>query len=96
MTTTQAGPSPSDPHSYRSNLFSQIGDRNPFEVLARTAITGAATPACPPSPPGFGFNEMTVPRPGPCVALLGISGSRVVTMGGAGVEVVTTPANSPP
>jgi len=57
------------------------------------AITGAATPPCPPSPPGFGFNEMTVPLPGPCVALLGISGSRVVTMGGSGVEVATVPAN---
>jgi len=57
------------------------------------AITGAVTPPCPPSPPGFGFNEMTVPLPGPCVALLGISGSRVVTMGGSGVEVATVPAN---
>ena len=57
------------------------------------AITGVPTPSCPPSPPGFGFNEMTVPRPGPCVALLGISGSRVVTMGGSGVEIATVPAN---
>ena len=57
------------------------------------AITGVPTPPCPPSPPGFGFNEMTVPRPGPCVALLGISGSRVVTMGGPGVQIATTPAN---
>ena len=57
------------------------------------AITGVPTPSCPPSPPGVGFNEMTVPRPGPCVALLGISGSRVVTMGGSGVEVATVPAN---
>jgi L-ascorbate metabolism protein UlaG (beta-lactamase superfamily) len=57
------------------------------------AITGAPTPSCPPSPPGFGFNEMTVPRPGPCTALLGISGSRVVTMGGSGVEIATVPAN---
>src|SRR6266446_160009 len=56
------------------------------------AITGVPTPSCPPSPPGFGFNEMTVPRPGPCVALLGISGSRVVTMGGPGVRIATTPA----
>jgi L-ascorbate metabolism protein UlaG (beta-lactamase superfamily) len=57
------------------------------------AITGATTPSCPPEPPGFGFNEMTVPRPEPCVALLGISGSRVLTMGGPGVEIATTPAN---
>ena len=57
------------------------------------AITGVPTPSCPPAPPGFGFNEMTVPRPGPCVALLGISGSRVVTMGGPGVQIATTPAN---
>src|SRR5947208_3592391 len=57
------------------------------------AITGVSTPPCPPSPPGFGFNEMTVPRPGPCVGLLGISGSRVVTMGGPGVEIATVPAN---
>jgi len=57
------------------------------------AITGAPTPSCPPSPPGVGFNEMTVPRPGPCTALLGISGSRVVTMGGSGVEIATVPAN---
>ncbi len=68
------------------NLATFIGKK----VLA---ITGVPTPSCPPSPPGFGFNEMTVPRPGPCVGLLGISGSRVVTMGGPGVEIATVPAN---
>src|SRR5437867_3829444 len=68
------------------NLANFIGKK----VLA---ISGVPTPSCPPAPPGFGFNEMTVPRPGPCVALLGISGSRVVTMGGPGVQIATTPAN---
>src|SRR3989475_10501711 len=47
------------------------------------AITGPPTPPGPPSPPGVGFNEMTVPRPGPCTALLGMSGSRSMTMAGA-------------
>jgi len=59
----------------------------------RVEAIGAPAPSCPPAPPGSGFNEMTVPRPGPCVALLGISGSRVVTTGGPGVEIATTPAN---
>src|SRR5207247_8901720 len=78
-----------------SNSSVVIASRKLANVIGKTvqAFTGVPTPSCPPSPPGCGFNEMTVPRPGPCVALLGISGSRVVTMGGSGVEVATVPAN---
>ena len=39
MTTTQAGPSLSDPEAYRGNLFKLLGDRNPVDVLAQTAST---------------------------------------------------------
>ena len=72
-----------------------IGAPNLSSFVGRKiqAMTGVPTPPCPPAPPGFGFNEMTVPRPGPCTALLGISGSRVVTMGGSGVVIATVPAN---
>src|SRR5207247_3174183 len=78
-----------------SNSSVVIASRKLANVIGKKVqpITGVPTPSCPPSPPGFGFNEMTVPRPGPCVALLGISGSRVVTMGGSGVEIATVPAN---
>jgi hypothetical protein len=39
MTTAQAGLSISDPQAYRENLFKLLGDRNPLDVLARTAST---------------------------------------------------------
>ncbi len=37
MTTAQTGLSVFDPQAYRENLFKLLGDRNPLEVLARTA-----------------------------------------------------------
>jgi len=60
------------------------------------AITGDLTPACPPpplSPTGNGSNSMTVPRPTACTALLGISGARTISNGGAAIEIATVPAN---
>lgn len=39
MTTAQTGIWVSDPHAYREKLFTLLGDRNPLEVLARTAST---------------------------------------------------------
>jgi DinB superfamily len=43
MTTAQAGLSVSDPQTYRENLFTLLGDRDPLEVLAQTASTLADT-----------------------------------------------------
>lgn len=58
------------------------------------AIRGAATAPCGPTPPfGGGTNALTVPLAAPCTGLLGVSASRVLTIGGAGVEVISVPAN---
>jgi hypothetical protein len=43
MTTARTGFSIPDPQAYRENLFKLLGDRNPVEVLARTASTLADT-----------------------------------------------------
>jgi hypothetical protein len=39
MTTAQTGIWVSDPQAYRERLFTLLGDRNPLEVLTRTAST---------------------------------------------------------
>ena len=39
MTTAHAGLSVSDPQAYRDHLFKLLGDRDPLEVLAQTAVT---------------------------------------------------------
>lgn len=58
------------------------------------AITTTATPACGPAPPfGSGTNSLALSLTSPCTALLAISGSRVLTLGGGGVEVISVPAN---
>ena len=38
MTTGQPGPSVFDAKAYRNNLFRLLGDRDPLEVLAQTAL----------------------------------------------------------
>ena len=37
MAPTDMGPAVTDPQAYRENLFALVGDRDPFDVLSRTA-----------------------------------------------------------
>ena len=56
MTIVQRGLSISDPNAYRGNLFTLLGDRDPLDVIERTAstlagvVTRTLRPCCAPGP----------------------------------------------